>query len=965
MCWYRFIFIPFVWLFCYGLTFAQGVNIGIPPIWNFTKKTYKAGTQNWDIAQDHRGIMYWANNEGLLQYNGAQWTCLPVPNGTIVRSVAIASDGRIYIGAQSEIGYFLPASNGKLVYHSLVNLLPASQRSFEDVWDICLVGKEVFFRTNDVVFQYANNNIQIHRPGGTLTAMFQTPQGLFLQQNLTQLLVFQQGTFAPFLRTDAIQSALTGFIPWYADTLLFATLKNGLFFVKNRQIGQWVTPHDPLLKEKRVYAATALPNGFMALGTSLSGVIVLDKYRRVFRHLNKKDGLQNNNILSIYSDKAGNLWLGLDRGIDCVALTSRFSTITPDGDLEGTGYAATVFRNELYLGVSNGLYVLPWKSFYNQESGPLFKKINHSEGQVWSLKAIGGRLLMGHHEGAFDVAGGSASIIHPEHGAWTFVPLNEQYLLGGTYTGLVLFRKSGNEWVVDGKIKGLNESCRIMVKDADSSIWVSHPYRGLYRVEWSPKQKYEPRITFYNAKNGLPSDLNNYVFQVAGKAVFGTSRGIYRYSQTTQSFVPDPDFNRILGSEHRIKYLKEDTRGNIWFASDKETGLLMVEDFGLKKETRKRILPELDGKLVGGFEFIYPIDDYNVVIGCEQGFMYYYAGPGLYSDTTLQVVISQVIAGSPHGDSLLFDGALLPGMRTPASMPVLHARWNNLRFVFAATDYQNPEFIEFRVRLKGLEENWSAWSPETQRDYTNLSASEYTFELQARRKDGLESQVVTYSFRIQPPWYASIVAWVFYSLTFIGALVWFLFWQHRKYETEKQQLKDTHQQKEEIHLKEVERSKAALSEVQNEKLEAEIRFKNQELASATMHLVQKGEILLTIQEALNQILEQSTNPAVKKEIQYLLNLLNFDAKLDEDWEQFAYHFDQVHVNFLKRLRERFPQLSSNDYKLCAYLRMNLTTKEIASLMNVSVRGVETSRYRLRKKLNLPNDTNLTDFILVF
>ena len=148
-----------------------------------------------------------------------------------------------------------------------------------------------------------------------------------------------------------------------------------------------------------------------------------------------------------------------------------------------------------------------------------------------------------------------------------------------------------------------------------------------------------------------------------------------------------------------------------------------------------------------------------------------------------------------------------------------------------------------------------------------------------------------------------------------------------------------------------------------EKLEAEIKYKNQELASATMHLVQKGEILLTVQEALDRILEKSTNPGVKKDIQQLLNLLNSDTKLDEDWEQFAFHFDQVHVDFLKRLREQFPQLSLNDHKLSAYLRMNLSTKEIAPLMNISVRGVEASRYRLRKKLGLPNDANLTEFMM--
>jgi DNA-binding CsgD family transcriptional regulator len=187
--------------------------------------------------------------------------------------------------------------------------------------------------------------------------------------------------------------------------------------------------------------------------------------------------------------------------------------------------------------------------------------------------------------------------------------------------------------------------------------------------------------------------------------------------------------------------------------------------------------------------------------------------------------------------------------------------------------------------------------------------------------------------------------------------------QRRKFEHEKERLTERHLQITAEQQREVEQSKAALTAIQNDKLEDEIRFKNQELAAATMHLVQKGEILLTVKDNLNQILEQSTNPTVKKEIQQLLNLLNFDAKLDEDWEQFAFHFDQVHVDFLKRLREHYPQLSINDYKLCAYLRMNLTTKEIAPLLNISVRGVEASRYRLRRKLELSNDVNLTDLIL--
>ena len=590
-----------------------------------------------------------------------------------------------------------------------------------------------------------------------------------------------------------------------------------------------------------------------------------------------------------------------------------------------------------------------------------------TDGQVWSLAVSGNVLLMGHHEGAFQLAGQNAARLSAEPGAWTFVPLSDEYMLGGTYNGLLLYRKSEQGWVFDQRLAGLDESCRIMVKDADGSVWVSHPYRGLYHIEWSPERRQALNVRFFNAADGLPSDLNNYVFEIAGKAIVTTEKGVYRYDQSSQTFVPDEHFNRMLGTAHRIKCLREDAKGNVWYVTAQEVGVLLVDDFGLAKEVRKKVFPELAGKLVGGFEFIYPIDEKNVIFGAEHGFIHYNAASPAGADTVLQIILSNISASGSR-DTVLFGGGYLknegPGKpQNRKDMPVLEAGTNNLLFAFSATDYKNPAFIQYRVQLVGLDRNWSEWSPETKRNYTNLNPGTYTLQVQARRKDGRESSILSYSFRIRPPWYASMAARMLYALGIAGLVGWFLSRQRQKFENEKTQLKVTHQQKEAAQQREVEQSRAAVAEIQNEKLEAEIQFKNQELASATMHLVQKGEILLTVQEALNQIQEKSTQPALKKEIQQLLNLLNSDTKLDEDWEQFAFHFDQVHVDFLKRLREQFPQLSSNDHKLSAYLRMNLSTKEIAPLMNISVRGVEASRYRLRRKLGLPNDANLTEFMM--
>ncbi len=942
---------------------GQGVNIGTPPIWNYSRKDYAAGTQNWDATQDNNNLMYWANNDGLLRFDGSSWTSFPVSNHTIVRSIAFDGKDRIYAGAQSELGYFTPNPSGQLTYKSLVNLLPSNNRNFEDVWDIVFHEGKVFFRTSRMVLEYDGTSFRTFNFNGRLDALYNSPAGLLLQEESTGLLTYENGAFTPWISIENLQSAITGVIPWTHDTILLTSLKNGIFYLLNDKCDRWQTPYDPILIEKRIYSSVPLSDHQFALGTSLDGLIVMDQYRRIYRNLNKQDGLQNNNILNTFCDRAGNVWLGLDNGIDCVVLDSRFTTIYPDKDLQATAYAAAVYKDHLYLGVSNGAYIASWQPFYNPEVDSYFNRVENAEGQVWGITTIDQDLMMGHHEGAYKIIENAAQRISNEQGSWTYVQVSGEYMLGGTYTGLVLYHKKDSEWVFDGKINGIHESCRIMVRDADGSVWISHPYRGLYQVKWSAEKKYDPEIIFYDQGSGLPTNLNNYVFQISGKAVFGTEKGVYYYDKIKNRFIPDDPFNKLIGENHRVKSMKEDGTGNIWYVTDQEVGFLMVDEYGLKKEVSKKVFPELNGKLVGGFELIYPIDSEYVLFGAEEGFILYNHQTQPSADSSLFLVFNGIRILQAR-DSLLYGGYDIPGNQHIETKPqVLEANLNNLSFSFSATEYKTPSLLQYRTRLEGFEEEWSQWGTETRRDLTNLSPGHYTFYAQGRIRDGMESNVISYAFHIQPPWYKTKTALAIYGIGFLSVFTGFVLRQRKKFETEKIQLTQTHLEKEAKHIREVEQSKAALSEIQNEKLEVEIKYKNQELATTTLHLVQKAEILLTVQEALDQIRQKNTNAAVNKEIQQLLNLLNFDVKLDEDWEHFAHHFDQVHVDFLKQLRDQFPQLSASDFKLCAYLRMNLSTKEIAPLLNISVRGVEGSRYRLRKKLNLPNDANLTEFIL--
>lgn len=960
----RYLFLMFQAMFLLAPTgYGQKVNIGVPPIWNYSRKVYGAATQNWDAAQDKSRQMYFANNDGLLRFNGSSWKTFKVSNNTIVRSVAISEDNRIYTGAQSDIGYFYPGPDGVLKYTSLIGLLPPDHRSFEDVWDISFQNGHVYFRTNRSVFEYTGKEIRIHTDGTEILSMFRSPRGLLLQKADYAMYALENKEFTSLAKINGLESPVTGIIEWTNDTLLLTSLKNGIFYLTGSASGKWSTKYDQLLIEKRIYTSSKLKDGTIALGTSLDGLIVLDKQRRIFRHLTKKHGLQNNNILNTFCDADGNLWLGLDNGIDCVVMDSKLSSIFPDGEFHATGYSAAVCEDQLYLGVSNGAFVSPWKSYYDPEEGTLFQRVVNGDGQVWGFTMLDNKVLMGHHEGAFQINKNIADPISKEPGTWIYIPLNDDYMMAGTYTGLVLYKKHLDEWVFDGKINGIHESCRIMVKDADGSIWVSHPYRGLYHVVWNEEKKYDPEIKFFDQSGGLPSNLNNYVFNVAGKAVFGTEKGVYRFDYTQKRFVQDTSYNRLIGADHRVKSMKEDVKGNIWYVTDDEVGLLLVDDLGVKKEVRKKLFPELQGKLVGGFEFIYPIDQHNVLFGTEEGFMHYDAHPEADEQSPLTIVLESIRAGR-NQDSVLFGGYYLPDMVHGISEPQeLEANMNSLSFSFSATEYKTPALVEYRSKLEGLEDEWSPWSRDNRRDFSSLGAGHYTFMAQARLADGSLSNIITYLVRIRPPWYKTATAKIVYGLIIMGCIAGFYLRQRKKFESEKAHLTVTHKEKEALAIREAEISKAALAEIQNEKLEVEIKYKNQELALTTMHLVQKAEILLALQEGLHNIHNKVSSPEERKEIQHLINLVNFDVKLDEDWEHFARHFDKVHVDFLKQLREQFPQLSTSDLKLCAYLRMNLSTKEIAPLLNISIRGVEGSRYRLRKKLGLPNDANLTEFIL--
>lgn len=930
-------------------------TIGLPEIINYSKQSYNAGAQNWDIKQGQNGLIYFANNEGLLTFDGTFWKMYPLPNHTIVRTIEISKDQKIYVGGQNEVGYYAPDERGCLVYHSILSLIPKQDRSFDDIWNICTYGDDIFFRSNKKIFQLSNNKITVYPTHSEWRFLAVCNNQLMAEDLESGALLYNNGSWIPFLRNSglATNSLITSFVPLDNVRSLVATLKDGIFIYDGKNLSAIKSPDLDFLSKKIIYKAIVVDNDRIAIATSFDGCHIIDEKGNLIQSLTHVEGLQNNNLRSIFSDRNKNLWLGLDNGIDFVAYDNSIKHIYPETENIGSGYSSFLFQNQLYLGTSNGLYKV---SLDNSKNFSYTKSkldlVKNTEGEVRSLCVVNDQLLLGHHNGAFIINGDMATPLDNSSGYWTFLPMSNvlpsSQMVAGNYLGLSFFDFSNNHFYRN-KVNAQFESARFVVVENEHSVWVAHPYKGLYHITINADKT--TSIKLYDQNKGLLSPNNNYIFKIKNRIVAATENGLYEYNEQKDVFERSLYFKDVL-DEKNIRYLKEDPSGNVWFVRDKELGV--VDLSGSKPKTI--LFSELNNKLVSGFENIYPFDEHNIIIGGEKGFYHVDFENYRRNKNMLETQI-RVVRSFGKIDSVFYGGYLSDaGTKMSYNM-------NSLHFEYSAILYGQQSNIEYSYFLKGFDKAWSKWSGKPEKEYTNLPAGNYVFQVKARNNLGNESAVGSFSFTILPPWYLTTTAYLIYVLMLAGGIYLLYRWQTKKFLVQKEKYEEEQKQLQYLHQLELEKNEKQIVKLKNEKLEAEIGHKNSELATSAMHLVQKREMLLKIRDDLHAMLKKINNEQVSAEFKKLLKVLVEDNKIDDTWEHFAHHFDKVHTDFLMQLKNKYPSLTASELKLCAYLRMNLSSKEIAQLLNISVRGVEIGRYRLRKKLELPKETNLFEFLL--
>ena len=912
-----------------------------PPLMAYDPELYEAENQNWGITQTSNQTIYFANNSGLLEFDGVNWSLYPVPDNSIVRSVK-AVGNNVYSGSYMDFGIWEINNKNVLEYTSLPKMLDIELKDEEQFWKIIKLDDWLVFQSYSRIYlvNIDTNEHTFIESDDDITNIFVVDGVLFFNKKNKGLFKFNNGSTELFLDDSRIvKNKLVGMFE-FNGKLLLLTESNGFYFLENDKLSNWTVDTKIDLSSLRIYSTTKLADNSIVLGTVSKGYFQLTSDGELKYDLNFENGLSNNTILSVFEDQQNNLWLGLDIGISFINLSTQFTVYNDTKGTIGTVYSSLVYDDYLFLGTNQGLFYKLRKSDEN------FMFVEGTNGQVWSLKEIDGLLFCGHDSGTFIIKNNEIQqTISDLPGTWDFKILenNPSVILQGNYSGLSILEKKSGKWNFRNKVKGFDLSTRFY-EQTDGKVFVNHELRGLYELTLS--EDLFSFSTVSNISSSVKKGMGSSILNFSNKLFYFSSFGVSKYDDNNDVFNSVDSFTELLNSFSSRSTLMDvkGSDGLKWcFANE---NILLLSPGSITEIPKTEIIPvSLSNfkKVVSGFENLTKIGSDEYLLGSSNG--YFVFNSSITKPNHLhKIKLNSVEASKINQEKLRL--AL-------DSNNILDSESNSLYFNYSIPHYHNIVKKKYSYKLEGWSSEWSNWSEESSQVFENLPYGEYRFIVKG--KIGVTETVnsANFSFKIKRPWFFSNFAILFYVIML--ALLWIVIHNSYKIYYNKQQLKVLKKSEEDIALRDLESSQK-LMKLNNEKLKLDIESKNRELAISTMSLIKKNEFLNDIK---NELKDKEGVQDLKKVIKIIdKNLNNTD-----DWKLFEEAFNNADKDFLKHIKSLHPNLTPNDLRLCAYLRLNLTSKEIAPLLNISYRSVEVKRYRLRKKIDLPHESSLTSYIL--
>ncbi|MHC1702619.1 MAG: SpoIIE family protein phosphatase [Tenuifilaceae bacterium] len=773
--------------------FGSAQELGLYPIRNFNHRDYSGHAQNWAIVQDHRGLIYVANNIGVVEYDGNNWRHISI-NGALSRCLDVDEEGRIWVGGQDEFGYLAPDSLGSIHYYSLMNMVPEYCLPIGLVRQIFATNDGIFVSSNQTLLQVKDGVVKNWKPKTFFHRTYKVAERIFTNQ---------PGYGLTYIHNDSLKRVPNGdffnnnliylMLPFDNDKLLIGTQTNGFYTYNLNAINpdttissdsiivKFQTQDDKFFKENMIYNGIRLPNNIFAIGTSRKGVVFISNKGEVVRRINQSTGIQDDAIYYVFQDNQDNIWMALNNGISYSSISSQLTSWDLNSGLRGSLYSIVRYKKSLYISTNIGIFRMVDNTFkevegMNRFSHKLFK-ITTKDGNSF--------LLAGSMDGIFQIEGDKAhKIENCKNGAYNFYAskIFPNIIYAALEGGVGVLKYQNGRWIFIGKIEDIKGQVYSIIEDNQGFLWFSVRYKGVSRCNVvNPYQLIIDQLELFDNLPYSPKYDDMAISLIDGAVKVSTDKGLCRFDVNKEQFVPDSSLGvEFTDGETGIRILNQDSKENLWFEAYRNNPNRWIERAQKYPDKTYRRIPA-QFRTIPEMIFNDVLSEENDInwIAASDGLYRYDGSTGLGNQSLIKVLIRQVVVNQ---SKIIFNGAFAEQSiksiykatnfsQSTSVVTRLRSSDNSIMIYYSSPFFGQTQYVKYSYFLEGYDKTWSEWKTDQKKEYTNLSSGTYRFFVKARNIFDTESPTVSYSFIIKRPWYQSTASYAIYALILLS-IIW-------------------------------------------------------------------------------------------------------------------------------------------------------------------------------------------------
>lgn len=889
----------------------------LPFVENFGKSNYQGDNHIWSLTQGNDDAMYFANHHYLLRYDGVKWEKNMLPHKTVIRSI-MADGNKIYSGSYKEFGYWF-RKDGKMHYVSISDGKKVfDEKENEEIWKIFKFNNKIYFQSFAGIFWYDGKHIKKVKLPFLISYCYTINNQLLIAAVDKGVYKMNNNHIQKVKGWSALENNVIHGIEKHLNKTYIFTRKNGIYVEEKGVLNSWKSPLNSILKSENINAARFIKNNKLAIGTARKGLYIYNLSDGSYENINRNNVLINNTILNLCLDDENDLWLGLDNGISHIEIDSPISIFYDNSGTLGSVYSVARTPKGYLMASNHGVFKYEDKQL---------SMIPNSEGQAWSISRINDKCIIGHNEGNFIYENNQLLKLNNVHGGenLTKSSINDIYLQG-TYSGIMIYNKI-SDLSSRIEVKNLLNPIKHVAQNSKNEIWAADKYKGLYRILYNDSYQ-TIKVENVSQRNKITNDFRIKIFEFRNEMLFLINNFWYTFNSLSNKLEKNKLFNSNFKNISDIVAIDDSH-----FIVLKEGLLYQIYVNGNKFVWNSIQEKYYKGKIINDDLNVFK-NNGNYIVNLDDGFIALNLKDGNKQNTNVKIEAF-------NNDNLLKNNSRVE-YNSELKINIISGKYGATKQNLSYKMHNTNSFIPVKEGLIVL---------------NNLSSGSHTITVYGY--DGINyNKICDFSFIVANPWYFSF--WMILLYLFVIGIILFVYyrWNKMKYiqklELKEEELK--YQRKIlEIELK-AERE-LNFQEYEKHILELELQSKSSEVAVKSLSIAKQIEMIENIQ----QILDTDTDlNKIKSEIKKAIKINSINKN---EWEAFETNLNQIHNEFIINLSKKYPSLTHRDIKLCIYLLMNLSSKEIAPLMNISIRGVELHRYRIRKKLNLVQDENLSKFLL--